>query len=74
MMHGYGSFWSMMLMIVFWVGLISLGVYLITNYMSGSRKKETPLQILQKRLANGEIDEAEYNRLKSILKEEKKYR
>lgn len=74
MMHGYGSFWSMMLMIVFWVGLISLGIYLITNYMSGSRKKETPLQILQKRLANGEIDEAEYNRLKSILKEEKKYR
>lgn len=74
MMHGYGSVWSMMFMIVFWIGLISVGIYLITNYMSGSRRKETPLQILKKRLANGEIDEVEYNRLKPILKENKKKR
>lgn len=72
MMHGYGSFWSMILMIVFWVGLISLGIYLITNFINGGKKK-TPLQITKERLAKGEIDETEYERLKSIIKQDRKW-
>jgi len=68
MMHGYGgSFWSTILMIIFWVGLISLGIYLITNFINDGNKK-TPLQITRERLAKGEINEIEYERLKSIIK------
>lgn len=67
-MHGYGgSFWSTILMIIFWVGLISLGIYLITNFINDGNKK-TPLQITRERLAKGEINEIEYERLKSIIK------
>jgi len=71
MMHGYGSFWSMIMMIIFWVGLISLGIFLITNFISGGNKK-TSLNIIQERLAKGEIDETEYERLKSIIKQDGK--
>lgn len=71
MMNGYGSFWSMILMIIFWVGLISLGIFLITNFINGGNKK-TSLQIIKERLAKGEIDETEYERLKSILEQDGK--
>jgi len=68
MLHGYGgSFWSMILMIIFWVGLISLGIYLITSFINDGIKK-TPLQITKERLAKGEINEIEYERIKSIIK------
>lgn len=71
MMHGMGSIWSMVFMIIFWVGLISFGIFLITNFINGGNKK-TPLEVIQERLAKGEIDEAEYERLKSIIKEDRK--
>ncbi|WP_217587105.1 SHOCT domain-containing protein [Lentibacillus saliphilus] len=67
MMHGFGSFWSFIVMILFWVGLIGLGIFLISQFINGGNKK-TSLNILKERLAKGEIDEAEYERLKSILK------
>ena len=69
MMHGYGSFWSMILMIIIWVGLISFGFFLITNYIHGGNKK-TSLRIIKERLAKGEIDETEYGRLKSIINQD----
>ena len=68
MMNGYGSFWAMVLIIIFWIGLISFGIFLITNFINGD-KKRTPLQIIKERLAKGEIDELEYKRLKSIIKQ-----
>jgi len=71
MMHGYGSFWSMIMMLIFWVGLISFGVFLITNFINGGNKK-TSLKIIQERLAKGEIDESEYERIKSIIKQDGK--
>jgi len=71
MMHGYGSFWAMVLMIIFWIGLISLGIYLITNFIKGGNKK-TRLQITKERLAKGEIDVTEYERLKLIIKQDGK--
>jgi len=71
-LHGYGSFWSMILMITFWVGLISLGVYLIKNYINGGKNEDTSLQIIKKRLAKGEIDETEYERLKTIIEQDGK--
>ncbi|HLR52664.1 MAG TPA: SHOCT domain-containing protein [Candidatus Avamphibacillus sp.] len=71
MMQGHGSFWSMFLMIIFWLGLISFGIFLITNFINGGNKK-TPLQIIKERLAKGEIDELEYERLKSIIEHDGK--
>jgi len=71
-LHGYGSFWSMILMITFWVGLISLGVYLIKNYINDGKNEDTSLQIIKKRLAKGEIDETEYERLKTIIEQDGK--
>lgn len=71
MMYGYGSFWSMIMMIIFWVGLISFGIFLITNFINGGNTK-TSIQIIKERLAKGEIDETEYQRLKSIIKHDGK--
>ncbi|GAA0316507.1 MULTISPECIES: SHOCT domain-containing protein [Oceanobacillus] len=68
MMNGHVAFWPMLLMIIFWIGLISFGVYLVTNFIKGDKKK-TPLQIIKERLAKGEIDELEYERLKSVIKQ-----
>lgn len=66
-MHGYGSFWPMIVMMIFWTGLIIIGFYLIYNYVNGGRRKQST-EILNERLAKGEIDESEYERLKSIFK------
>lgn len=71
MMHGYGSMWPMILMVIFWIGIISFGVYLITNFVQGNSKR-TPLQIINKRLAKGEIDASEYERLKSMIEQDEK--
>lgn len=62
-----GSFCSMLLMIIFWVGLISLGVFLLTSFIRGGKNK-TPLYILNERLAKGEIDKMEYKQLKDMIK------
>ena len=67
-MHGTGSIWPMAVMIIFWAGLIVIGFFLVFRYVNGGRKKN-PQEILEERLAKGEIDESEYERLKSILKE-----
>lgn len=59
--------WIMILVHLLLLGLIIFGIYLITRFINGG-KKRTPSQILKERLAKGEINETEYERLKSILK------
>jgi len=72
-MYGYGSIW----MIVFWIILIGFGIYLLMKFINGDKdsgnnnKKSSPLQTLQERLSRGEIDEEEYEHLKSIIKRDK---
>ena len=47
----------------FWIGLAILAVYLIGRWLSSftySDYHETPLEILQKEFARGNITEAEY--------------
>jgi len=77
MMHGYGFSWTMLIMGMLWIGLIIFGIYLTFSFIRGNNPKprqqqKPPLQILNKRLANGEIDEAEYERLKTIILEDEK--
>ena len=48
---------------LFWIGLVVLAVYLIGQWLSSfaySDDHETPLEILQKEFARGNITEAEY--------------
>lgn len=76
-MFGYGPFF----MIIFWIVLIGFGIYLLKRFADGDSKVEknnrninkqnnTPLETLQLRLAKGEIDEEEYERLKNIIKQD----
>ncbi|MFD1851807.1 MULTISPECIES: SHOCT domain-containing protein [Bacillaceae] len=62
----HGSNLPMLVMMTFWIVLIIIGFYLISNYLKGGEKRDS-IDILKERLAKGEIDEAEYQRLKSVL-------
>lgn len=77
MMHwgDYGWGWGMgfgwLFMIIFWV-LVTIGiVYLIQAVARRSKEedKETPIDILKKRYAKGEITKDEYDRMKDELSE-----
>lgn len=58
---GMHAFWWL-----FWIGAIAAFVWLLTAAPRG-RPRETPLQILQRRLAAGEISEQEYEARKRTL-------
>ncbi|WP_138417281.1 SHOCT domain-containing protein [Aquibacillus sediminis] len=66
-MHTSIMWWSM---ILFWTALFSFGIYLVSNFVSGGSKKDSPFHYLNERLAKGEIDEEEYKRIKAIIKQE----
>jgi len=62
---GMGFGWPFM--IFFWV-LIILGIVYIIKMIAGAAKKdETPLEILKRRYARGEITKDEYDRMKDDL-------
>lgn len=71
---GWGMGLSMILMVVFWVAVI-VGVVLLIRWLvegAGGGKthgggRETPLEILKKRYAAGEIDKKEYEEKKKEL-------
>ena len=77
-MMGYG--WGMgaggwIAMTIFWVALIVLVVWVVTRTHSdsGGRSdnspwRETPEQILDRRFAAGEIDEATYHKMRETLR------
>jgi len=67
----FGGMWFSWL---FWIVLIALIIWLIVNMSSRSQKnsgseseKETPLDILKKRYASGEIDKKEFEEKKKDL-------
>jgi putative membrane protein len=70
MMH-YGNYWGMNL--IWWIIWIILFIWIfITPYdIPGQRrKKDSPLDILQKRFASGEITKEEYLDKKRVLETE----
>ena len=69
---GMGSGWIYML--VFWVLLVAVIVWAVTRLTPRSeegndaaRHRETPLEVLQRRLANGEIEPEEYLKIRNQL-------
>jgi len=67
MMHlGFGG----MLMWIIFIGLIGLLIYLFVRASKGGdRTAETPLEILKKRYARGEITKEDFDRVKKDITE-----
>lgn len=66
MMHyGYGG-WFMWLILAI---VVAIAVYFIVQAQRGGNVRETPLGILKKRYAKGEITKEEYDRMKRDLSE-----
>lgn len=65
-----------LMMIAFWGGIIVLIVLLVRWLGAGSLSsqvstppRQTPLEILQRRFAKGEIDQSEYEQCRKLLSE-----
>jgi putative membrane protein len=76
MMGGYGSEIGALGWLgigVFWLLLIGLIVWLVTSLLPGSKRasthatRESALEILDRRLASGEIDLADWQTLRAAL-------
>ena len=72
--HGDGTGWmggaGMIWMSLFWIVLIGLGIWLITSLTRRDRvseKLESPRQILDRRLASGEIDATGYAQARRLI-------
>jgi putative membrane protein len=66
MMHyGYGG-WLMWLILLI---VIIIAIYFIVQTQKGVSVRETPLEILKKRYAKGEITKEDYDRMKRDLSE-----
>lgn len=51
---------------IFWIVLIGVLLFSMRN-RNGQRRRESPHEVLRRRLANGEIDAEEYERRKALL-------
>ena len=75
MMGGYGPF-GMILGGLFWLLIIAVIIWAIWYFTAGRRTAtksgtETPLEILKKRLASGEITPEQFAKTKKTLEEKK---
>jgi putative membrane protein len=67
---GLGGWWMIIIWIVVIVGIVFLVKWLVEQGRTGrqtSEKEESPLDILKKRYAKGEIDREEFERKKRDL-------
>lgn len=73
MMNWYGDGWmggGMIYMTIIWIVIIGLGVWLVTWLTRTDKsipKEETPRQILDRRLAAGEIDAVAYAQARRLI-------
>lgn len=68
--NGWGSGLGMLLMLLVWGGLVGLGVWAVarlTRSESRPTAVESPRQILDRRLASGDIDAEQYAEARHLL-------
>jgi len=65
--YGYNNFWNVLWM-VFLIGAIALIVWLIYKFTKKGKESETPINILQKRYAKGEINKKQFEEMKKGLR------
>ena len=70
-MSGMGLWGGGWIMMIFWWILIIGGIIVLVNWLKkssgGSPQNETPLEILKKRYARGEISKDEFDRMKKDI-------
>ncbi len=70
--HVGWSFWGMhFIWWLFWVSLIVM-IFTPITPVSISRRRETPLEVLQRRYASGEVTTVEYEERKTKLERDSK--
>lgn len=80
MMHGYGFGSSMFMgggifMFIFWILIALVIISMVSGRFTGNGfksnvdTKETPMEILKKRYAMGEITESQYEEMKEKLRD-----
>jgi len=65
--YGYNSFWNILWLILL-IGAIVLIVWLIYKLTKKREESETPISILQKRYAKGEVSKKQFEEMKKVLK------
>lgn len=68
----HDNYWNMFGMWFIWFPIVVLCIFLLSRFLKDSNKKDTyekesPLDILKKRYANGEISTEEYEERKKVL-------
>lgn len=69
-MHDFNFFGGGWMMVFWWFIILVLIVFVIRtlkNSGQDNQNKETPMEILERRYAEGEIDEEEFNKRKKEL-------
>jgi putative membrane protein len=74
MTYGGGMGWMMAFGLVFWVALVGLAGWALGRYLREGRPRaagpETPLQVLERRYAEGAIDSAEFDEARARIRED----
>ena len=72
MMDGFGGMWFGW---IFWIALIAVVIWVLLKVSNNANKKyhslpnkETPLEVLKRRYASGEITKADFEDMKEDLK------
>ena len=65
--YGYNNFWDI-LWLIFLIGVIVLIIWLIYKFTKKRKESETPINILQKRYAKGEINKKQIDEMKKELR------
>jgi putative membrane protein len=65
--HGYGGIFMVLFGLLLIAGIVMLIVWLFRHFAVGHDKGGTPLDILKKKYANGEINKEEFEQKKRDL-------